>query len=187
MTATGRKTAVVLLGLVLLAGPGLYASMVRMMDLGELCNRAGMIFRGTVVDVTTGTLEVGGGELPTVTYRVRVDETFKGDFSDAKDGAAFVEVRMLGEVKDVLVGNLRRFSKLPKLPQLTPGQEYVLMTTTPGPTGLSTTVGIGQGCFDLFYDDKVEMAVNELGNQGLYDGPVAYDQLADDIRAHLGQ
>lgn len=185
MTTTRRKTAVVLLGLALLAGTSLYASMVRMMDLGELCSRAGMIFRGTVIEVTAGTLELGGGELPTVTYRVRVDEAFKGDFSDVKDGVAYVDVRMVGAVKDLPDGNLRRFSKLPELPQLEPGQEYVLMTTTPGPTGLSTTVGIGQGCFDLFYEDKVKMAVNELRNQGLYDGPVAYNQLADDIRAHL--
>lgn len=187
MTAMGRKTAAVLIGLVLLTGASLSATMVRMMDLGELCSRAGMIFRGTVVDVTPGTLELGGGELPTVTYRMRVDEAFKGDFSDVKDGVAYVDVRMVGAVKESPVGNIQRFSKLPELPQLEPGQEYVLMTTTPGPTGLSATVGIGQGCFDLYYEDKVEMAVNELHNQGLYDGPVTYTQLADDIRAHLGQ
>lgn len=187
MTSKGRATALVLVGLVLLSSTSVFATMVKKMDLGELCGRAHMIFRGTVVSVTHGTVALGGGELPTVTYRMQVDETFKGDYADVKDGVAYVEVRMVAPPKNVPNGNVVHFSKLPDLPDLREGQEYLLMTSAPGTTGLSTTIGLGQGCFDIVYHDKVEMAVNELGNQGLYDGPVTYTQLADDIRAILAE
>ena len=69
--------------LVLLAQPG-EPTLVRQMNLGELCERAGFIFRGTVLDARPGTIAIGGGQLPTVTYTLRVDESFKGDFTGQK-------------------------------------------------------------------------------------------------------
>ena len=45
---------------------------------------AGRIFRGTVLGVTDGTVQVGGGQLATVVYRLRVDEAFKGSFEQIR-------------------------------------------------------------------------------------------------------
>ena len=86
---------------------------------------------------------------------------------------------------------------LADVPRLERGREYLLMTTAPSTIGLSTTVGLGQGCFFIRSVGKEEMAVNAFNNSGLFDGmeepegytggPIAYGQLVDQIRALLGQ
>ena len=74
--------------------------MVQQMNLGELTLNAEKIFRGTVVRVESGTIEAGGGVLPTVTYVIHVTESLKGHTSSvngkiartsvsAKTGATF--------------------------------------------------------------------------------------------------
>ena len=60
------------------------STVVRFMNLEQMCRSAGRIFRGTVVGVTEGTVQVGGGQLATVVYRIRVDEAFKGTFEQIK-------------------------------------------------------------------------------------------------------
>ena len=183
MSAIQRRI-LVLLAVAFLCAASLQATMVLKMGLGEMCDRAGKIFRGTVVDVSPGTIAVGGGELPTVTYLIEVTDPLKGLFA-SKDGKSYETIRMLAPVKGDNDGGVQRFSKLPDLPQLEVGGDYLLLASTPGVSGLSTTVGLGQGCFSI--SEKDETAVNELGNQGLYEGPVAYQTIADDIRAALGQ
>jgi hypothetical protein len=160
--------------------------MILKMDLGNLVGRAERVFRGEVVAVTEGTVSFGGTMLPTVTYRLKVIEAFKGDYL-VKEGQSYTEITMLAPVKRAASGNIRAFSKIPPLPELHVGQEYLLVSTAPSSLGLSTTVGIGQGAFKIFLLDKTEMAANELNNLGLYDGPVAYARLAADIRALLGR
>lgn len=164
-------------------------SMVLKMDLGDLAQRADTIFRGTVLSVEPGTVAAGGAELPTVTYRLQVDEAFKGDFSATKGVA---EITMLGNLKDEApAGSVVRFSHLPDLPSLVRGGEYVVFTTPPSPVGLSTTVGLVQGAFKLYHSaDRQEMAVNGIDNAGLSEtinGPVTYATLADAIRQQVGQ
>jgi hypothetical protein len=168
-----------------LIGASAQASMVQKMGLNEMADRAGSIFRGTVVSASPGTVEAGGGIIRTVDYVIEVSEGFKGSF-ESKDDKSFATIRMLANIKGGSFGEdgeLQRFSPLPDLPQLAVGGEYLLLATTPGPSGLSTTVGLGQGCFSV----SKEQAVNELNNLGLYEGPVAYDVIANDIRAALGQ
>ena len=178
-----HKNRIVLLALALvLIGTSLQAATVRKMGLGEMVDRAGSIFRGTVVSASAGSVESGGGTLRTVDYVIEVTEGFKGSFQ-SKGDKSFVTIRMLAGIKGGTDGDIRRFSKLPDLPQLEVGGDYLLLATTPGSSGLSTTVGLGQGCFNV----TKETAVNELKNLGLYDGPVAYDVIANDIRAALAQ
>lgn len=184
----GKTFPVALLGLALLVVPQAYGYMVLHLSLVEMCDRAATIFRGTVVDITPGTIEVAGAELPTVTYKLEASEVFKGEIPAAK-GVQVIEVTMLGTVKAAVdSGNLRKFTALPKLPQLTVGNEYLLLTTSESRLGLSTTVGLGQGCFDIFHDGaKTELAANQLNNQGLFAGPVEYTALAAAIQDALGQ
>lgn len=156
-----------LLALLLLAASApVAATTVLKLDLDDLADRADRNFRATVLAVEPGTIAVGGSELPTVTYRLRVDEEFKGEFDAAGKDAAVVEVTVVGSLKDSPYhqGDLARFSAWPNAPRLERGGEYVLFTTAPSALGLSTTVGLGQGAFKIYLDaDRQEMAVNELG------------------------
>ncbi|UCC30441.1 MAG: hypothetical protein JSU86_19855 [Phycisphaerales bacterium] len=164
------------------------------MNLDEMSQRADKIFRGTVLDITEGTVTAGGGEIPMVTYRLRVDEPFKGDFVTVKDDLQIVDIQMVGRLKKAppTDDGVQAFPVLPELPRLKVRKEYLLLTTTPSATGLSTTVGLGQGCFKVFSRNKEELAVNEFDNTGLFkdmdvtgfpsQGPVSYVQLAELIQ-----
>lgn len=171
----------------LLLVPAVDAAMVQRLNLEQMVSRAGNIFRATVLDVRGGTIDVGGGTLPTTTYTLRVEESFKGSFD--KEGAT-IEITVAGSIKrdPVVIGTHQRFSVLPEVPRLDIGSDYLLMTTAPSAAGLSTTVGLGQGAFSIFVRDRVEVALNAAGNANIgQSGPVAYSQLAADIRAALGQ
>lgn len=166
------------------------------MNLGDLCGRAETIFRGKVLDVVPGSVEVGGGQLPTMTYRVLVDEAFKGDFEMVK-GQRIAEIRMVGKVDPVEVNGARRLPVLNDLPTIRIGESYLLFTTQPSAIGLATTVGLGQGSFHISGKGQKMQAVNEFDNVGLFSGteaagtpargPVSYSDLADRIRAELGR
>jgi hypothetical protein len=172
------------------------ATTLRHMNLGDMAQRSDRIFRGTVLGAKTGTVSVGGGALPTVTYRVRVDEPFKGAYPEAKGDVRYVEIRMVA-AKDTVSGAVRHVSLFRDVPTLQIGQEYVLFTTRPSAVGLSTTVGLGQGAFGIYGAGKDEQVVNRFGNAGLgrdlpglnlpSQGPVPYAQLARAIRTVLGQ
>lgn len=163
------------------------ATTVLKMDLDGLVTRADRIFRGTVVAVEPGTLAVGGGELPTVTFRIAVEETFKGAFEGKE--AEVVEMTVVGDLKQgERVGGLVRFANLPAPPRLVAGGDYVIFATAPSAAGLSTAVGLGQGAFKVYQGEgRQELAVNELGNLGLFAGPVTYATLADAIRQRVGE
>src|SRR5262245_19969654 len=86
------------LAAVLLAGPRAEATTVKHFDLGHLTASASRVFRGTVTDVRPGTVKVGGGELATTIYRIRVTESFKGDFATFKN-ITYADVEMIGGIK----------------------------------------------------------------------------------------
>lgn len=179
--------------LALLAGQAMDAATVRQFNLEQMVDRADRIFRGTVLDAKEGTVHAGGGELPVVTYRIRVDEVLKGEVQQVK-GQAVAEVRMIGKLESSRTATSRRLSTLPVLVRLEVGKDYLLLTTPPSAAGLSTTVGVGQGSFLLFGKPGQETAVNAYNNQGLFTGmsraaagvssggPVPYPILADLIR-----
>ena len=99
MSVFRNRKVFVLLALAVLAAPSLQATMVLKMDLGEMCARAGNIFRGTVISITESSVSVGGGTLDTLIYRLRVAEEFKGEFEE-KDGVKYIDVQMLAPGKD---------------------------------------------------------------------------------------
>ena len=170
------------------------ATMVQQMNLGELSLNADKIFRGTVVQVESGTVAAGGGELDTTTYVIRVSETLKGDTASPNGKAGnVVRVTMLGSFKQPTAANGQvRFSAFTPI-RLNQGQEYLLFTTSPSNIGLSTTVGLGQGAF-AFVDD--ENVLNEVKNAGLFRdmdsqgmparGPISYEALSGRIRTLVG-
>ena len=168
------------------------ATVVRHMNLDTLSENAGVIFRGTVIGMKTGTVEVGGSELPTTTYSFRVAEMFKGEPTTTKNGQDYLTVTMLGSPKASNdEGDSVHFNVLYDVPRLLKNSEYLLFVTPESSVGLTMTVGLQQGCFDLFGS----MALNRAQNVGLFDGtaaggpaggPIDYRDLADRIRASLG-
>jgi hypothetical protein len=178
------------------------AAMIMKMNLAQLTDRADAIFRGHVLSVEPGKMSIGGGTLPTVTYRLRVDEAFKGQFEAKENASPEIEITMLGTLKSaVRSGNHERLtSSLPEVPTLRVGESYVLFTTAASASGLRSPVGLGQGSFHIYSGpNKTEFAVNELNNLGLFngagpaqraqgsDGPVTYTRLATAILAEVGR
>lgn len=196
-----RALRVGVAGLLMLAvSLSAHASTVLQLNLGQMVQRADRIYRGTVISATAETVSVGGGQLPTTVYRLRVDEAFRGEFTDVK-GVRIAELRMLGKMAPVQAGTLRRASLLPRMPDLQVGQTYLVLSTRPSAIGLSTTVGLGQGLFHITQVGKDEQAINEAGNRGLFRdmpqvpatglrtaapgavaGPLPYGELAGRIR-----
>ncbi|MGH9903905.1 MAG: hypothetical protein ACRD68_19010, partial [Pyrinomonadaceae bacterium] len=70
--------------LFLLNTPLLVADTVRQFNLAEMVQRADKIYRGRVLSATQGTIEAGGGQLPVVTYRLQVEELFRGNIDTVK-------------------------------------------------------------------------------------------------------
>jgi hypothetical protein len=150
-----------------LATASLSASTVSQFNLAEMSQRAQRIYVGTVRSATEGTVAVGGGQLAVVTYKLTVDEDLRGETELVK-GERVAEIRMLGKQKTVRVGTIRSVAPLPDMPVLAVGRTYLVFTTQPSGIGLSTTVGLGQGCFRLYGKGETQMAVNEVNNVGLF-------------------
>lgn len=166
MSETKRR--VLLLGLVLaLLVPTFQgrATSVLQMNLEQLCQGSAQIFRGTVLGVVETTVEVGGGPLPAVTYTVRVDEAFQGEFPTVK-GVPVAEFTTLGTKKQHLSGEM----PIAGLPHLEIGGDYLLLVAPAGPVGLTTTMGLGQGLFSIAGRPGEETAVNAFQNKGLFTG-----------------
>jgi hypothetical protein len=168
------------------------AANVRYMNLRDLVAHADRIVRGTVVASDDGTVAIGGGELPIVIYRIRVDEGLKGSAAAGET----IEVRLLGQKKHASRGAVRNLPLFRDLPQFIVGGHYLFVLTRPSEIGLSTTVGLGQGLFQLRGRPGAELAVNEANNLGLFSGipsapqapgPVAYAELVKQIQTLVGR
>jgi hypothetical protein len=157
----------ILAAFLVLAAASLSASTVSQFNLAEMSQRAQKIYVGTVRSAAEGTVAVGGGQLAVVTYRISVDEDLRGETALVK-GVRVAEIRMLGKQKTVQIGSIRSVTPLPDMPVLAVGQTYLVFTTQPSGIGLSTTVGLGQGCFRLYGKGDGQMAVNEVNNAGLF-------------------
>ena len=148
------------------------ASTVMQLNLDEMVRRADRIYRGTVLSVGAESVAAGGGQLPVTVYRLRVDEAFRGDFPEMK-GVRIAEIRTLGKAAAVRVGTVKSAVVLPRMPELEVGRSYLVLGTRPSAIGLSTTVGLGQGLFQISSVGKDEAAVNDVNNAGLFRGMAA--------------
>lgn len=190
-----RSSFLLFAALLLILSAQVHATTMLKMDLGDLTNRADKIFRGTVLSVQQNTVQVGGGELPAVTYRFRVDELFKGQATQVKGEKAIIELNLLGSLVDPKAdeNNVLRFSQFRDVPQFNEGGDYLLFTTAESSVGLSVTVGLGQGAFKVLPidgDRENFQAVNQFNNAGLglgESGPVHLNVLSARIRTLLGQ
>ncbi len=167
--------------------PRVEATTVKHFDLGTMTSSAARVFRGTVTDVRAGTVKVGGGELATTIYRIRVTETFKGDFATFKD-VTYADVEMVGDIKSRSgQANVRHFSIFRDIPRLERNKDYLLFLTAESGIALSSPVGLAQGCFEIDTSIPSQPTANGVNNAGLAAdlnrGPVPYADLAVRVRA----
>lgn len=165
------------------------ATMLEKLGLDDLVTRSDRVFRGTVIDVEQSTIEAGGGTLPVVVYTLRVEDMLKGAPDVIKGDVGVITVRMVGSIKEPAADDtIVRLPIFRDVPKLASGHDYVLFMTPESPIGLSVTVGLGQGAFDIVRPDKTDLAVNAFGNAGLGlgDGPVAYDALKAAVAREAG-
>lgn len=179
------RTLAKLFAVAALAVSGTAASeaLVERMAMSDLVGNADKVFKGTVVAKEPGEVTAGGATFPTVVYTLRLDDPIKG----LEDQPKTVTIQMLGSLKaDTQEGDIRRASILDMNPKLRVGETYVLFSSAPSAVGLSTTVGLGQGLFRVFNNAQGrDLAANALNNRGLFDGPVAYDELVEAIKSEL--
>jgi hypothetical protein len=162
------------------------ATTVKHFDLGHMTASAARVFRGTVTDVRPGTVKVGGGELATTIYRIRVTETFKGEFATFKD-VTYADVEMIGSIKtDSESTGIRHFSVFRDMPHLVRGRDYMLFLTAESRIALSSPVGLAQGLFEIDTSIPSQPTANRLNNAGLAadvaKGPLPYAELAERVR-----
>ena len=179
------RTLAKLFAVAALAVSGTAASeaLVERMAMSDLVGNADKVFKGTVVSKEPGEVTAGGTTFPTIIYTLRLDDPIKGFEAETKT----VTIQMLGSLKEASdSGDTRRLFMLDMNPDLDVGQTYVLFSSTPSAIGLSTTIGLGQGLFRVFSNAQGrELAANALNNGGLFDGPVAYEDLLNAIKSEL--
>ncbi len=166
--------------------PSAEATTVKHFDLERMTGSAARVFRGTVTEVRPGTVKVGGGQLATTIYRLRVTETFKGEFATFKD-ITYTDVEMIGSIKVAPDTNgVRRVSTFRDMPRLERGREYMLFLTRESSIALSSPVGLAQGMFEIDTTLPGQPTANRLNNAGLVadvaKGPIPYDGLAARVR-----
>jgi hypothetical protein len=176
----------VLLAAMFAATPSARATTVKHFDLDRMTASAARVFRGTVTDIRPGTVRIGGADLATTTYRLRVVESFKGAFPTVK-GVAYAEITMIGSTKaEADRAGLRHYSIFRDVPRLERGRDYLLFLTAESKVALTSPVGLAQGCFDIDTASPTQATSNRTGNAGLaagIKGPVPYDDLAARVRA----
>ena len=167
-----------------------HAAITAQMNLEQLVTQSERIFVGRVVSISESRVAMGGGELPAVTYRLAVSDTFKGEYEEIK-GERFTDVTMVGTLKQVLSGD----HPITDFPVLQKGTTYLLFIAHSGPSGMTATMGLGQGCFHISGSDADKVALNLANNTGLFSGmntgfadgqAVPYSELADMIRGIVG-
>lgn len=182
MKALRFSAAFILLAIAVLTSSPVKASTVLQMNLAQMLDRSEKVFVGTVIDVTESRIEVGGGEIPAVTYTFRVGDTFKGSYQEVK-GVKTTTVSMLGSLQHLKTGK----HPILDFPLLQANQEYLLIVGPAGPIGLTAPIGLGQGNFSLLGDEGEKVALNGAQNVGLFSGmnvgipdgvPVSYTELS---------
>ena len=178
-----------LLAAFLAASPPAGATTVKHFDLPQMATSSGRVFRGIVTDVRAGSVKVGGGELATTIYRIRVTEALKGEFSTHKN-VQYADIEMIGSPKSEKdVNGVRHFAIFRDMPQLEQGKEYLLFLTTESRAALTSPVGLAQGLFEIDTSLPSQPTANRLNNAGLVAGvargPMPYAELAARVRTIL--
>ncbi len=159
------QTLFVALSLLLFSLTRLHATQVLPVNMSDILSRADVAFIGTCVGVEVGEVSSspGSGKLPVTTYV----------FSVAKDGV------IKGNIPEKFRLTQFGISKSESLKRMLPytigmpsyeiGKEYTLFLTPESSLGLRSTIGLGQGKFNIFTGkDGKKQVINDHGNKGLF-------------------
>ncbi len=130
------------------------------LDLPALTQQAGRIFVGRVERVESGRDANG---LPVTWTTFAVEQTVKGP------AGAHVTLKQLGAT---LGPADTRVLPHPGLPRYRPGESVVLFVHPESALGLTSPVGLAQGCFRIRDDHGASVVENDVGNRNL-DAPAA--------------
>ena len=125
----------------------LYASVLKHLNLQQLCAQAGTVFSGICINVDRS-------DPPVVSYTFAVHQMLKGT------PAATITFRMHASAV-----------ALARAPSFHVGQEVFLFLYPSSEHGFTSPVGFGQGCFQISRtSDGYRTVVNERMNKGLLTG-----------------
>lgn len=154
--------SVVTVAAILVAVPA-SATTVLQMNLALMLEHSDRVFVGRVIDISEKKVFTAGAELPATVYKLRVSDAFKGQYQEVK-GIKFTEITMIGSMKMALAGR----HGIAGFPVLKIGEEYLLLMAPNNDKGLTSTVGLGQGCFHLTGREDARVALNTTNNVGLF-------------------
>ena len=121
-------------------GPVARADSVVNVDAARMAQIAKLVFLGTLTAKKADTVK----DVPVTTYTFKVKDVAKGKI----EGSEFTYSQ----------------ANFKGMPSYKIGQTYLVYLTDPSPSGLRSTVGLGQGQFSVIKG----MAVNERNNRGLF-------------------
>ena len=125
------------------------------LDLPALTHQAARIFVGRVERIEAGRDANG---LPVTWTTFAVEQTVKGP------AGAHVTLKQLGASLGTADA---RVLPHPGLPRYRPGESVVLFVHPESALGLTSPVGLGQGCFRIRDDHGANVAENDVGNRNL--------------------
>lgn len=177
------------------------ATSVLQMNLNTMAQGADKVFSGVVIDIQQRYIQAGGGQIPTLDYKLLLSEDIKGNLANAeqaKEDGKVVTVSMLGTLDRT--GTLKTRQTLPSFPVLELGTEYLLMMSPNSSIGLASPIGLAQGCFKVITNEKTgdKQVLNQANNIGLFkgmsvqnimpaEGPVSLDQVRQMINQSITQ
>lgn len=149
----------------ILTGPPARATQVLPVNIADLAGRADTALVGKCIGAQAylKNLPDGKGRMLVTTYTFSVSERIKGEIPDMSAfgftqlGASPDEARRLGAA--TVIG----------MPIYNVGGEYAVFLTKESGLGLRSTVGMGQGKFQVITSkDGAKQVVNESGNKNLF-------------------
>jgi len=135
----------------------LYATKMLHRNAEELASLAHRVFVGMCVSVEEKemTFPENGASLIYTEYTFQVEQSIKGPVGGT------VVLRQLGRA--------RGLGSIIGMPFYESGKKYLLCLREDSEYGLASPIGLGQGAFQIYKDDKgTEQAINAFGNQGLF-------------------
>lgn len=155
MTLRRLNCAVAALAATLAASPAHAMTLGKPLTVADLVRRSSDIVVGTVTRVSDGRF----GNLATLEVELSVSETLRGSAQ-----GPFKFRQLAGRAPERQEDGRRYLGLVPGMPSYKKGDAVLLFLGREGSLGLRTTVGLGQGRFDL----KAGNALNGFGNEGLF-------------------
>lgn len=164
------------------------------MDLGQMANQAGLIFRGSLESQRQETLvqPKTGKKIPVAVSVFRIEEVLKGE------AGSRVEVRQLG-VHSLREAMQLGFAGFNGAVRFDTGKTYLIFLSAQNASGLRSLVGATEGRFEIQKNARgEETVVNPHAPRGMLEGgdvksagkgvpagPISYDAFTEKVKKAL--